>query len=52
MGMPAQEPITSSILGKKSDLQSRNFDHLVSGSGGDKPHCPLILLSALNFLHI
>lgn len=52
MGMPAQEPIISTILGKKSDLQNRNFSHLVCGSAVDKPHCYLIILSALNFFHI
>lgn len=29
MGMPSQEPIISSLLGRKSDLQNRNFSHLV-----------------------
>ena len=52
MGMPAQEPIISSILGKKSDLQNRDFSHLVCGSGVGKLHSYLIILSALNFLYI
>lgn len=52
MGMPAQEPIISSVLGKKSDLQNRSFSHLVCGNGVDKPYCYWIILSALNFLYI
>ena len=32
MGMPAHEPIIKSILGKKSDLQNRNFSNLVWGA--------------------
>ena len=42
MGMPAQEPIINSILGKKSDLQNRNFSHLVWGAWGRQTvHLPL-----------
>ena len=51
MGMPAQEPIINSILGKKSDLQNRNFSHLVWGSWGRQTvHLPLDYMKCFEFL--
>lgn len=51
MGMPAQEPIINSILGKKSDLQNRNFSHLVWGAWGRQTvHLPLDYMKCFEFL--
>lgn len=52
MGMPAQKPIISSILGKKSDLQSRNFGHVVcrGWGGGRQTTLPLDYIKSFEFL--